>query len=274
MSKTLVPKSMLARLRLPALAAALAVAASASHAGAVVNITSFMITTDGSPFVAPKFAAASGQTSELEMHATNGGGSATNSAFYSANNWNDSPTNTTAQTSAAVATGNIISFTDALTQLQTGGFNLSAMAMPSGIGTLALPTSATAIGGQAGAFTLIDENGDPIAGTLTFDVFYDLTVSPAIGGSQYNFSNEALVIFSAADDDGGDSVSDMLSGFGPAMTSGQFTMSFELAAGELVLYSLAGSAAATAIPEPGSMALAMLGLFAAGASCRRPRRQA
>jgi hypothetical protein len=274
MSKTLVPKSMLARLRLPALAAALAVAAGASHAGAVVNITSFTITTDGIPFVAPKFGVATGQTSDLQMDASNGGGGATDSQFYSANNWNDSPTNTTAQTSAAVATGNIISFTDALTQLQTGGFNLSASALSLGIGTLALPTIATAMGAQAGGFTLVDENGDAIAGTLTFDVFYDLTVSPGIGASPHNSSNEALVIFSAADDDGGNSVSDMLSGFGPAMTSGQFTMSFELAAGEFAVYSLAGSAVATALPEPGSMALAMIGLFAAGASCRRPRRLA
>ena len=272
MSTTLVPKSMLARLRLPALAAALAFAASASHAGAVVNITSFMITTDGIPFVAPKFAVAVGPTSELQMEASNGGGSATVSNFYTANNWSDSPVNTTAQTSAAFATGNIISFTDVLTQLQTGGFNLSASTMASSLGTFASPAIASAFGAQSGGFTLVDENGDAIAGNLTFDVFYDLSVFPTSGASRYGSTNESMVIFSAADADGGDSMFDMLAGVGPETTSGQFSMTFALSAGEIAIYSLAGSAIATAVPEPGSMALAMIGLIAAGASRRRNRR--
>jgi hypothetical protein len=119
MRNTKISKSKLARFGRPALAAAvLAFAASASFAGAVVSISSFTAMgsgpTDADPLAVQTYVLGSGQSSSMSLTATNGNG-ASQSKFYpdaanpgwGSGDWGPSAT-VTAQTSAAVASGNIV----------------------------------------------------------------------------------------------------------------------------------------------------------------------
>lgn len=295
MRNRLISKSKFARFGRPILATTLALAASASFAGAVVNVTSFMITTSGprdplpngqpDPLHSPvqSYFRAADPQSFMTAAAKNAGGAfgSDTPADFFAPNWNDGGS-ISAQTSAAIATGNVISFTDDFTQQQTGMFNLTASAklFPFGLPPLN-PTTARAEAEQSGTFTLIDEDGNPVAGKLVFDVFYNLEVSTTEGTTPDNYT-EALLAFTAVDPDEVFSDANILAsyslnpGYGSTPPLTRFTATFSLAAGETVLYVLAGSAfaSAAAIPEPASLGLALFGLLAAGASCRRSLRQA
>lgn len=272
--------STLSQLHKLGLGAAMTLVAGASFAGATVNITSFIVSTDGIPFVEPKFAWASDPTSDLTLAALDAGGlyGAGNNA-YSAESW-DFSSNFSANTAYATATGNVITFTDAMTQLATGGFNLLALATRASPGPgSTLANSATATGLQTGGFTLLGGDGLGVAGTITFDIYYSLDVSTPAGGDLVDDA-EALVNFYAADSDGNSSFADALRSSalagGAGSMDGHFTVSFNLAAGEVAYYALGGTAFASAspVPEPNALFLGSLGLAVVGAAIRKSKRAA
>jgi hypothetical protein len=171
-------------LRAAAMAAAMACSAGASSAAdATLSITSFSASAEAfSGF----YVYATEAHQSFSMSAANGDG-ATASDSYSANDWYQGD-NRLAQTSQARATGNTVQFTDAFTQLGTAGFNLGASALEDG-----LANKATASGSQSGGFSLINGNGDAVAGSITFDIYYDMAVSPPAGSSP---ANDAQTVFS------------------------------------------------------------------------------
>jgi len=260
-------------LRSMGLAAALACGASASMAGeATLSITSFAAS---AAEFSGNYVLAMDPYQSFDLTALNGGGLYGAAAdSYSADNWNQGA-NRLAQVSLAKATGNTVQFTDVMTQLATGGFNLGAMALAGGIpiGTPANAANASAL--QSGIFTLIDGDGLAVAGSITFDIYYDLNVSEPLG-SALTYAQTVVSLLSSSDGGGSASFDDgllssSLAG-GVGATSGHFSWTFDLAAGESAYYTLAGSAiAVAAVPEPGSFVLMGLGIFATGACLRRRR---
>lgn len=256
-------------------AAALVCATGAALAAdATVSITSFTASTD--PF-SGNYVWAMDPYQSFSMTALNGGGLyGAASDSYSADDWNQG-SNRLAQTSRAMASGNTVQFTDAFTQLATAGFNLAAMALTGGspVGTPANYANATAL--QAGTFTLIDGDGQAVAGSITFDVYYDLNVSQLSGGAPLTYAQTVLSLLASSDAGGSASfddglLSNDLAG-GVGTVSGHFTWTFDLAAGEAAYYTLASSAiAVAAVPEPGGFMMMGFGLFATGAFMRRRRR--
>jgi hypothetical protein len=198
---------------------------------------------------------------------------------FSAPDWNLG-LNQVAQTANAKATGNTVNFTDAATQLTTAGFNLSSHANPISPPP-ALPNSATAIAQQQGAFVLLDGNGDSTGGTITFDLFYNMSVSTAPNGSPTNFSQTTLNLLTSTDSSGGNTsfddglLSTTFAGGTGSITSGHYSLTYTLAAGEAAYYTLSGNAIASAslapVPEPETYALMLLGLAGIGAVKRRRR---
>jgi hypothetical protein len=269
-----------ATLRAVTVAAALACGAGASMAGdAALKITSFTASTDA---FSGNFAWAddlfSSQLYNLTAKEAGGLlGEQTNN--FSADNWNLGP-NRLAQTANTKATGNTVNFTDPSTQLTTAGFNLSAHATPV-YSPPTQPNYANASAVQSGAFMLLDANGAPIGGTITFDLFYDMSVSTP-GSSGMNYSQTQLNLLSSSD--AGDSTSfadGLLSNnftSGTGATSGHFSWTYTLAAGQEAFYTLSGSAIASAeiaaVPEPETYALMLLGLGGIGAVARRRRARA
>jgi PEP-CTERM motif len=277
-SRALSPGVAGATLRAVSVAVALACGAGASVAGnATLNITSFSVSaadfSGNFAFALDDFSFQSYTLSALE----GGGLFGAKSDNFSANNWNLGP-NRLAQTANTKATGNTVNFTDSATQLTTAGFNLSAQATPA-YSAPTPPNFANATAGQSGAFELLDANGDPIAGTLTFDLFYDMSVSTAPNGSPTNYSQTTLNLDRSTDADPTTTFSDGLlsSAFpgGIGSTSGHYTWTYTLDAGEVAYYTLSGSAIASAslvpIPEPETYALMLFGLAGIGAVARRRR---
>jgi hypothetical protein len=264
-----------ATLRAVAVAAALACGAGASMAGdATLKITSFTVSTD--PF-SGNFAFAddlfSNQLYNLSAKEA-GGALGEQTVNFSADNWNLGP-NHIAQTANTKATGNTVNFTDPSTQLTTAGFNLAAQATAAH-SPPAQPNSANASAVQSGAFMLIDANGAPIAGKLTFDLFYDMNVSTP-GSSPLTFSQTQLNLLLSRDAGDDQSFADGLlsnnlpGGVG-AVSNGHYSFTYTLTAGQEVFYALSGSAiAVAAIPEPESYALMLFGLAGIGAVARRRR---
>jgi len=259
-----------ATLRAVGVAAALACGAGASLAAddATLNITSFTVSAGdfSGNFVWTTDAYQSLTTSALEA----GGLYGSSSDGYSANDWNLG-LNRLAQTPNATAAGNTVQFTDAMTQLTTAGFNLSALSTVGSYPTGSLPNSASASALQSGSFVLIDGDGNFAAGTITFDLYYDLSVASAS-----NYSQSVLNLLSSTDNGGSASFDDgllstsLVSGAGS--TSGHFTWTYALAAGEAAYYTLSGSAVSVAaIPEPSTYALMALGLAGIGVLSRRRR---
>lgn len=260
-----------ATLKAVAVAAALACAAGSSMAGAVLNITSFTAT---AAEFSGTYAYAVDAFQSFSMNALQGGGlyGAATPVNYSANNWNMGP-NYTAQTANASATGNLVQFTDASTQLTTAGFNLAAQATPS----YQPPVPANYANASAqlqGAFILVDDFGADAAGSITFDLYYTMTLDTPSGGAG-TYTQAVLNLLASSDGGGSDQFDDELLSTtlagGNGSTSGHFTWTYVLQAGQAAYYTLSGSAIAAAVPEPGTYALVGLGLLGAGALSRRRR---
>ena len=260
-------------------AAALACSAGASMAAdnATLKITSFTVsTTENSGNIA--WAVDGWQTQYFDMLAQQSGGAKGSSHVpYSSNDWNMTQ-NYTATTANANATGNLVQFTDVPTQLTTAGFNLASFATPGSAEAPQLPNYANASAVQSGLFYLLDENGAQAAGTITFDIYYDMSVSTPFGSAGGSYGQTQLNLLSSTDGGGGYSFSDgllstSLAGGAGSITSGHFTWSYTLKADEAAYYTLSGSAisSAAAIPEPGTYALMALGLAGVAVVARRRR---
>src|SRR6185436_7633512 len=158
-----------ATLKAISVAVALACGAGASMAGeATVKITSFSVSAAD---FSGNFAFALNPFQSYNLAAVQAGGAPVTDTF-SANNW-DLGLNRVAQTANSKATGNTVQFTDVSTQLTTAGFNLAAQA--NAVSTLVNSANASAL--QSGDFVLFDETGARTGGTITFDLFYDMSVS-------------------------------------------------------------------------------------------------
>jgi hypothetical protein len=262
-------------LRAVSVGVALACCAGVSMAGnATLNITSFSVSVAES---SGTFAFAVDPFQSYNLTALEAGGLlGTGFDNFSADNWNQGA-NRLAQTTNTTATANTIQFTDAA-GATTAGFNLSAQAAAKYFPP-ALPNSANASAIQSGSFELLDGDGALAAGTLTFDIFYDMSVS-APSNSPTQYSQTQLNLLASADGSNDTSFVDGLlstslaSGTG-SITSGHYSWTYTLAAGQAAYYTLSGSAiAVAAIPEPETYALMLLGLGGIGALVRRRRSQA
>jgi len=184
-----------ATLRAVAVAAALACSAGASLAGdATVKVTSF--TVSAAEF-SGNFAFAMDPFQSYNLSALEAGGALGGMTDnFAADDWNLG-LNRLAQTANTKATGNTVQFTDVTTQLTTAGFNLFAQATPL-YSPPALPNSANASALQSGTFVLFDGNGARTGGTITFDLFYDMSVATP-GSTATNYSQTQLNVLRSSD---------------------------------------------------------------------------
>lgn len=246
-----------------AIAAMLATTATAGIA-AVASVSITSVSASAEPF-SGNYVFAVDPYQTYTLSALEGGGAFGGSADgHTADDWTQG-SNLLAQTASARATANTVVFTDPSTQLATAGFNLDAAASASPAGT-ATPNQAISNGLLAGTFMLIDGNGDPIAGMLTFDVYYDISVTRLAGEPAPDYGQALVSVLSSTDGGGNASFDDALhSATAPGntgTTSSHFTWTFNLAQGEAAYFTLSGNAIAAAVPEPGSVAMFGVGMLA------------
>ncbi len=261
-------------LRTLAAAAVLATAAGASHAGATVSIDYFGVSSQAG-YVWTVDAYQRFQSDALQAGGLGGGVQSTNEAA----NWQQG-SNTTAQTANAQATGVLTEQIEFWPQyLATPLFSLAASTSRGGsYGVPALPNYANALGLLAGGFTLIDFDGNALAGDITFTIYYTLNVASATNLSRSSDYAEALFGVDAYDDDEAydTSLHALSSDFANGMSgdiSGVLTWTFNLLAGEIAGFTVTGSAiSSSAVPEPGVLALAATGMLGAGLARRRVRK--
>ena len=160
-----------------------------------MNITSFTVSAVD---FSGNFAFATDPFQSYTMTALEAGGllGAQGPINFSAPDWNLG-LNQVAQTANAKATGNTVNFTDVTTQLTTAGFNLSAQATAAHSPPL-LPNYANATAGQEGTFVLLDGDGELTGGTITFDLFYDMSVATP-GSTAANYSQTTLNLLRSTD---------------------------------------------------------------------------
>ena len=184
----------------------------------------------------------------------------------------------TAQNAGANATMSSVVDTDPTTAVETPRFTLSATAnSPGAIGTLY-----TAFGNMItdGSLCFWDENtafdGTSASctgsGSLALTVFYDV-----IANSAFGLPNSAYAEFDLLGTGvpGGlffDFASTVLGV--PSKLDQSFSWTADLTAGDAAFFTLAGTVVAEAIPEPGILSLAALGLIGLAVSRRRNARAA
>lgn len=256
---------------------ALAVAATLScgigasvAADATLSITSFTATVER---FSGNYVGTLDAYQSLDMTALDAGGlNGADNASFADTDW-DQGLNVTAMTGRATATGHTVQFTDPLTQLATGGFNLAATALSSSLPLGAPPNSADARAIHQGIFTLVDGELEPVSGTITFELYYEMSVAPPAGGWSFNTAQTTLSLDHSTDTTDAQTFADGVLSSGASgnisKNDGFYTWTVNLAAGESAYYTLGGSAIAQAVPEPGTYALMGLGLFAVASIAHR-----
>jgi hypothetical protein len=262
------------QLRTAAIAAALACAANGAYAisfaSVVINGLSFSQTAAPGSFI---FAPTDTRNQAWDLQAL------TNNVLDQQNtgsvpDWAN--LDKTAQTAQANATLSSSVDTDPLTQVESPRFTLSATANSPGANGVLYSALGNMI--TDGSFCFWDENTDfdgtsascTGSGSLSFTVFYDLVVNSALGlpNSAYaeidvlgtgvpggffaDFASTALGIPSEADQ--------------------SFTWTADLLGGDAAAFTIAGTVAAEAVPEPGVLGLVALGLIGLAATRRRHAR--
>jgi len=175
------------------------------------------------------------------------------------------PVTATAQTSTAMANVASSSQTDPFTGLVTPNFSLTASATPGmhGLSQSAFGNMSTRGNFCFDANFLGTCNG---AGSVTFDLFYDLIVDPAatpgsLATAGLNVSGTGIpngLFFDIAS-----------TGAGDTSSLGQhFSWTVNLGAGGIASVALNGSAAAELVPEPNVLALVALGVIGFAATRR------
>lgn len=274
MTQTFEPGAKAPRIRALAVGAALACCANLSFASlATLSIDAFVVSSNSGYVMATD----SYQNHQVQALDAGGlGGAQQNSR--TANDWNPG-TNVTAQTTYASATSLLVQYVDNF-NLTTAGFNLSASSALGGVYPVpTLPNYASALADLAGAFGLVDFNGNAIGGDITFQIYYTLDVQSPTGSPASQYAQVALALSAwdgdenyAPDADGLLSTSFSNGDSGPVQ--GVFTWTFNLADGSDVAgFSLSGAAIASTmvVPEPGALGLAALGVAGLGAAGRRRR---
>ena len=191
-------------------------------------------------------------------------------------NW--TPLDRTAQSPTGAAKSEVHSIidTDPATQLETPRFTLSATAnSPGAIGVLY-----TALGSMFtdGSFCFWDENtafdGTSASctgsGSLAFSLFYDI-----IANSAYGLPNNAYaeIDLLGTGVPGGLFFDFASTAAGiPSKLDQSFSWMADLTAGNAASFTIAGTVVAEAIPEPGILSLAALGLIGLAATRRRGSR--
>ena len=263
----------LARLRTAALAATLACAANGAHAAfASVVVDSLFVSGTGAPgsFL---FAPTDTRNQAWDLQAL------TNNVLNQQNtgsvaNWNQ--IDRTAQNVAARATVSSTVDTDPLTAVEMPRFTLSATAnSPGAIGRLF-----TALGNMLtdGSFCFWDANtafdGTSASctgsGSLSFSLFYDLIVNSAFALPNSAYAEIDLLGTGVPNGLFFDFAS-TAAGI-PSQLDQSFSWTANLTAGNAASFTLAGTVVAEAIPEPGILSLAALGLIGLAATRRRSAR--
>lgn len=263
-------KTALGPLRTAALAAVLACASNGAYASAASVVINGLFVSGTAANGSFLFAPTDTRNQAWDLQAL------TNNVLNQQNtgsvgNWSN--LDRSAQNTAAKATLASTTDTDPVTSVESPRFTLSATAnSPGAIGTLF-----TALGNMFtdGSFCFWDQNTDfdgtsascTGSGSLSFTLFYDLIVQSA-----FNLPNSA---YAEVDVLGTGVRNGIFFDFAstaagiPSKLDQSFSWSADLTAGNAASFTIAGTVVAEAIPEPGILSLAALGLIGLFATRRR-----